>query len=156
MADQWYYAQRGNRSGPVSSAELKQLAESGRLTPEDMIWNDGMSNWMRAGSLQGLFLPKGGQEDLPEKADGVSVVARRFLYKMVQMPPNIQIDEGTSTEGKAAAYLQEMVNLYSAQGWEFYRVDEIGIHIRPGCLGAFLGQRSERIGYYVVTFRKQV
>lgn len=77
-----------------------------------------------------------------------------YVYKMVQIPPNIQIDEGTSTKGRAAAYLEGVVNVSAAQGWEFFRVDEIGIQINPGCLGGLFGAKAQRVGYYVVTFRR--
>jgi len=58
------------------------------------------------------------------------------------------------TTDKAAAYLEGIVNEHARQGWEFYRVDSIGVRVRPGCLGVFLGQQPTHREYYVVTFRK--
>ena len=48
-----------------------------------------------------------------------------------------------------------MANQYTAQGWEFFRVDTVGVAVQPGCLAALLGQRQVVINYYVVTFRRQ-
>ncbi|MGI0133753.1 MAG: DUF4339 domain-containing protein [Candidatus Micrarchaeaceae archaeon] len=56
MAQQWYYSRNGQQHGPISEAELKQLAAVGKLKPTDMIWQEGMDNWVSAGSVKGLFL----------------------------------------------------------------------------------------------------
>lgn len=77
-----------------------------------------------------------------------------FIYKMVQIPPNLSIQTGTAITNQAAFYLEKIVNTYAESGWEFYRVDQVGYEINPGCLGAFLGQSSQYLSYYVVTFRK--
>lgn len=42
----WYYAKDGQRQGPVSLAELKELVTTGALHGEDLIWNASMSSWM--------------------------------------------------------------------------------------------------------------
>jgi len=55
MADQWHYSINGNQSGPVSSSELKQFASSGKLSQTDLIWKDGMQDWVPAGKVKGLF-----------------------------------------------------------------------------------------------------
>jgi hypothetical protein len=55
MADEWYYTNQGQQAGPVSSAELKQLAETQRLQPTDLVWREGLPNWIPARSAKGLF-----------------------------------------------------------------------------------------------------
>jgi len=77
-----------------------------------------------------------------------------YQYKMVQVPPVIRIKAKEHQGGEAAAYLEEIVNQQAQSGWEFYRVDSIGIRMEPGCLGALLGQKAQTFEYYVVTFRK--
>ncbi len=77
-----------------------------------------------------------------------------YRYKMVQIPPNISVKEGAKTDQHAAEYLQNVVNRYAGEGWEYYRVDEIGIHVQPGCLAALFGSGPSRQTYYVITFRK--
>jgi hypothetical protein len=52
---QWYYARDDKPMGPVSPAELKQLADSGALKPDDLLWREGMDAWTTAINLQGLF-----------------------------------------------------------------------------------------------------
>jgi hypothetical protein len=77
----------------------------------------------------------------------------RYEYSMAQVPPNIEV-RGRARGQEAANYLQEVCNQYGAQGWEFYRVDTIGVLHSPGCLAALFGQRSVAVDYYVITFRR--
>src|SRR4051812_29989596 len=58
-----------------------------------------------------------------------------YIYKMVQVPPTIVIREQRGSE--AAAYLEGVVNTHASNGWEFYRIDSIGVRVPPGCLGSF-------------------
>jgi hypothetical protein len=39
----------------VSAADLKQLADTGQLTPDDLLWREGMDAWATAINLRGLF-----------------------------------------------------------------------------------------------------
>jgi hypothetical protein len=52
---QWYYARNEQQFGPVSASELKQLADAGRLAPDDLLWREGMEQWATAVNLRGLF-----------------------------------------------------------------------------------------------------
>ena len=55
MASQWFYARNGQRHGPVNSAQLTALAKSGQLSPADLIWKEGMTQWVPAGNSPQLF-----------------------------------------------------------------------------------------------------
>jgi hypothetical protein len=57
MADVWYYAQNGQQTGPVSSEQLQQLARSGRICDTDLVWREGLPQWIQARSVGGLFVP---------------------------------------------------------------------------------------------------
>jgi hypothetical protein len=58
MADEWYYTTQGQQCGPVSTAELKQLAVAQQLQPSDLVWREGLAKWVPASSAKGLF-PEG-------------------------------------------------------------------------------------------------
>lgn len=77
-----------------------------------------------------------------------------FEYAMVQVPPTIYVQAGNQQGNEAALYLQNLANQYAAQGWEFYRVDTIGVVVRPGCLASLFGGRAQHFQYYVMTFRR--
>ena len=51
----WYYARNDQQFGPVSPAELRQLASARALAPEDLIWREGMEGWAPAAKVKGLF-----------------------------------------------------------------------------------------------------
>jgi hypothetical protein len=63
MAD-WYYAKDGERHGPVTSAQLRQMAQSGELQPNDMVFKEGGTQWIVASSVNNLF-PGGGVSARP-------------------------------------------------------------------------------------------
>lgn len=52
---QWYYARNDEQFGPVSATDLHQLADAGRLSPDDLLWREGMDAWTTAINLRGLF-----------------------------------------------------------------------------------------------------
>lgn len=79
-----------------------------------------------------------------------------YEYKMVQIPPNIVVKSKDWVGQEAAYYLQDLANEYALQGWEFFRVDTLGVVREPGCLASLFGKNAEFFQYYVVTFRRQI
>jgi hypothetical protein len=55
MATGWYYRKHGEAHGPVRPNELKRLAESGQISPDDLVWKEGLTKWIRAVRVKGLF-----------------------------------------------------------------------------------------------------
>lgn len=49
MADEWYYVQGGERQGPVSLDKLMQLARTGWIAADTLVWRRGMPAWLPAG-----------------------------------------------------------------------------------------------------------
>jgi hypothetical protein len=47
----WYYAQAGERKGPVDEAALIQM---GVLEPGTLVWKAGMAGWAAAGTIPEL------------------------------------------------------------------------------------------------------
>jgi hypothetical protein len=77
-----------------------------------------------------------------------------YEYFMVQVPPTIQVKQKEFVGNEAAYFLQTAANQYATQGWEFYRVDTVGVVVQPGCLAALIGQKQTLIDYFVITFRR--
>lgn len=76
---------------------------------------------------------------------------------MVQIPPNIIINARKVDKNNAAAYyLEQVVNEKAEEGWEFQRIDTIGVEEQPGCASLFGGNnKNGPVNYYVITFRKE-
>ncbi len=53
--DRWHYEQQGERCAPVSLDELRNLAASGQIQPENLVWKRGMVEWTPARYIDGLF-----------------------------------------------------------------------------------------------------
>lgn len=52
--DEWFYVKDGQKRGPISTAQLRQLAASGELVPKDQIWREGLEGWVAASYIKGL------------------------------------------------------------------------------------------------------
>jgi len=58
----WFYAKDdGSHVGPMSEVQLRQLAQQGTITPQTLVWRDGLPNWVAAGKVRGLFDAPGQQ-----------------------------------------------------------------------------------------------
>lgn len=55
MASQWYYKAVVGQVGPVSSAELRDLAQRGAILPSTLVATEPNGDWVRAERVQGLF-----------------------------------------------------------------------------------------------------
>ena len=62
---QWYVRKNGKEHGPVSSAELKRLARSGKISPGDQVRPEDRETWSTANAVKGLFLGMQANEASP-------------------------------------------------------------------------------------------
>src|SRR4051794_24897132 len=51
----WYYAKDGQQYGPVPAQQLKQMAGAGQLQPDDLVFQEGGTQWVAASTVKGLF-----------------------------------------------------------------------------------------------------
>lgn len=72
LTKEWYVTHEGKQFGPVAFEDLKYEAERGKLNPRlDMVWKAGMTDWIAAGDLEGLF-EKNEEAAVTEKANAAS------------------------------------------------------------------------------------
>jgi TM2 domain-containing membrane protein YozV len=88
MSANWYYSKNNEREGPVTPAKLKKLASEGWLTPDDLVWKEGMPNWLPARKVRGLFESRLVQQ-LNGTVDGALVSDARTAATQTQLtaPP---------------------------------------------------------------------
>lgn len=55
MASEWFYTLDGEKHGPVSSKELRRLAQAGTLSRNSLLWKEGMKEWRPASEANKLF-----------------------------------------------------------------------------------------------------
>lgn len=56
-APQWLLSRDGKNYGPMTSGQLKQLCQAGKIRPVDLICRAGSDRWTLAGEVRGLFPP---------------------------------------------------------------------------------------------------
>ena len=57
QSDDWHYVKGEQQLGPVPFQVLQTLARSGDLAAEDLVWSEGMDDWVEAETVQGLMRP---------------------------------------------------------------------------------------------------
>lgn len=86
----WWYGKNGVELGPVDQATLQQMLASGGLTPDDIVWTDGMAHWTAARQVPGLVVapsafsprPRGREDsndDLPADLCKTAVNSRSWV-----------------------------------------------------------------------------
>jgi uncharacterized RDD family membrane protein YckC len=53
----WYYADSGRQVGPVEDAQLDELARSGAVRDDTLVWREGMANWQPHSAVRGPAKP---------------------------------------------------------------------------------------------------
>jgi hypothetical protein len=106
---EWFYVETNERRGPVTEAALREILGSGRITPDTLVWKQGMANWAPLHTA----LPPGGPPPLTGQQR--CIVTGKF-YPTAQM---LQTEHGwVSFEGKDTYYqcLREGVPLPAIAG----------------------------------------
>lgn len=113
MAQGWYLGKGGNRSGPFTPQRLRQMAANGEIVATDLVWREGMADWVAASSVAGLLAapapgsvaaPSGGGANNPYAAPDTSA----FPIDAAAGSGSIQFAEFMPRVG---AYLLDMIFL---------------------------------------------
>lgn len=80
MSVEWYYTTNKQQMGPVSWNELRDLADVGILKPHDLVWAEGMDEWVKAINQNGLFA-----ED--DQAKTATTTTKKASYAEPKPPP---------------------------------------------------------------------
>jgi hypothetical protein len=90
---EWYFAEGQERRGPITEEALRANLASGRLTPDTLIWRQGMADWA---PVRTTLVP-----DLPPPGEQRCIITGKF-FPISQM---IQTEHGwVSAEGRDTYY----------------------------------------------------
>jgi len=126
MADQWYYARGGDKLGPFSARQLKDLADAGRILATDTVWKAGIEKGVSAARVKNLFplapdhsspvdlsapwapapppsLPPTEAQGLTALVDPGAETLPGELPPGVAAPPETSVSTAASAEGKQSA-----------------------------------------------------
>jgi hypothetical protein len=126
MADQWYFAWDGQKFGPYSAGQLKQLAALGRLQPNDMVWKNGIEKGVVADKVKHLF-PHPQATTLPAKASAAAVNDPPSSLQ----PPN-SLSPLTPNEGAKLGRLHTSANGQRTPAEQLEIPDGLLLQVIPG------------------------
>ena len=80
MADAiWYFAIDEEERGPVTEAQLRTLIGTGNLSRNDLVWREGLNDWLPAGQVPGLFDKEVGSRVDKEVSSRVAEIGRAHV-----------------------------------------------------------------------------
>ena len=96
-----YVVQNGAQTGPFTAPQLAQMATAGTLTPDSLVWQEGMANWETASTVPelGPILAQGGRT-ATDQQQGTDPKAY-LVGTWVSEPAMVTIGEGTQQQGLA-------------------------------------------------------
>ena len=95
---EWFYARGRNRLGPIPESELRTMMATGRVTGEDLVWNDTLEDWIAAASL-------------PQFA---SLVSRVAVSESAKMSSEDTVSSGTILTSSLFALLFACISMLCA------------------------------------------
>ena len=51
----WFYASEGTQQGPYFEVQFRELIAAGTVTPDTLVWSEGMTGWQAAREIPGLL-----------------------------------------------------------------------------------------------------
>src|SRR5215210_1480318 len=73
----WYYAENNERRGPVEDAAFDALVSAGTVTPDTLVWQQGMDTWQPLSKAG--YRPAAAAPNLPAAAASASTAAGTTL-----------------------------------------------------------------------------
>ena len=97
---QWYYSKNGTQLGPVEEGVLRAKLASGEVSATDLVWRDGMTDWLAAARVPELNVvapspvapPLGGVTQspyAPPQSQPVSAYPQTQIYQGPLIPSNL-------------------------------------------------------------------
>ncbi len=74
MTVAWFIRRGEKQWGPFSTQKMKEMAGSGNLHPEDIVWRDGLSAWQPAVSIPDFFPQRPPQPPAPRAEERIAYV----------------------------------------------------------------------------------
>lgn len=80
-----------------------------------------------------------------------------YEYKVVSMPTQLKPKDNRTLDEELLFYLNETINNYAKEGWEFYKSDSFTVSEPAGCLAILAGRyQGQVLNHRVLVFRKEV
>ncbi|MDA8968573.1 GYF domain-containing protein [Akkermansiaceae bacterium] len=77
---EWYYGQGGQQEGPIDEATMRSRIASGQVGPADLVWREGMAEWLPLAQVTELAPAPASAETSPYATPGTNPVAAPQQY----------------------------------------------------------------------------
>ena len=67
----WFFAAAGQQQGPYGETQFRDFIARGAVTPDTLVWSEGMAGWQRAGEIPGLLASAGGTPPFAQSGGAV-------------------------------------------------------------------------------------
>lgn len=79
----------------------------------------------------------------------------KYEYKAVQVPQLIAAKDKKHHGKEAEIFMQAALSEHAADGWEYFRIEKIGVIERVGAWDSLFGKKGHAQEQSVLTFRRQ-
>jgi hypothetical protein len=62
---QWFYVLEGQQFGPIPLDVLRQMLSADQIQPDDLVWTEGMNDWLPAQHVTALASHRGAAMTAP-------------------------------------------------------------------------------------------
>jgi hypothetical protein len=106
MSASWYYAVDRQQLGPVSDAVFRGLVASGQVQRTDLVWQEGMANWLPAQQVPGLFVDAPTGIQAPQENYPAATPAEDWRLRAFTQTP---LQQSTPAATEPSAWLRRRV-----------------------------------------------
>jgi hypothetical protein len=103
MAAEWFYTTNKQQMGPVTWDELRELAEVGILKLHDLIWTEGMDEWVKGINQPGLFADGAAEESASSGKKSSYAAPKPPPGRRTRRKDEVEEDEEDDKEAKKKA-----------------------------------------------------
>lgn len=118
----WWYAKEGKRFGPHSTSELKGAATAGQIASTDLIWKEGMDNWLPASSVKGLI-------PVAEPTSPPPLPTEQRSNSTAAKPPATKPQLSQNIRQSAPAAAPSFWNPIALSNWSFFLTPIFGAYL---------------------------
>lgn len=101
---EWFYNHDGQQKGAVTFQQLQILAESGQLTPSDLVWKAGMPGWTPALMIRHIFTKQVIDQGTPSVVDQGSPSVSSTVEKPKKKTGSVLLGSGVLVPACLIAY----------------------------------------------------
>lgn len=99
----WYYVEQGKQVGPVADEQFNQMLASGQITPDTLVWHEGMADWRPAREVTG-----GAASAVTTDAQGKAQVVCSQCGKLFPVDETIQYGNARVCAACKPMFLQKL------------------------------------------------